>query len=739
MFYEIFKSLMYNAAFLLSLSIIYDIIVTGHFDDSKITKVYTGLILGVITLAIMSTPLEMQPGIVLDSRTILFSLAALFFGAIPVIISGIMAITFRILAGGYGVYTGIATTISAIVMGLLWRFWHKRRVSPYSFMEFYQLGVVTHIFMIFFMLFLPQEVRWDVIHAVSVPILVIFPLATVVLGKILARRIQRQHKNDKLERSEQQYRLLAETTKDMIILHDITGRVYYANQMTMDFFGLKPLEEEKVSILQFVLPEYHQLLKNYAKERREGLTGTRLYTMQVWDAKQQIKTLEINSTTLSGEKQETQLLAAMRDITDRTHLREQRERYSIRLEVLRELDRIVLKNLPFEQVCNDAMKQLQALIPFKILMVSSIKDEHVHFLALSKPEMRHRYLNTKDHFPFSSKFKKQLQSTHNYVVSDTSTLIQEKNMPIRAALIKEGMQSFMYNGMMVQDELIGFLWFCSDKKDAFTREHIKTGEEFANQLTIILNHLDMIQQSKDHARELEKQVSLRTDQLKHILKELESFSYLVEHDLHAPLQKISGYTKTLEEDYEAQLQPEVKDILLGIRAMAIRMDEVIRELLKFTQKINKTLQIETLNMKDIVQRQLSHVPESFSVTVDSLLPCRGDAALIELVWKYLIENAVKFSLPAARHETHIGCELKDDMVMYYIRDSGVGFDPAQKEKIFDPYQKLHPPQELEGSGMGLAMVKKIILYHDGDIWADSSLDGGSTVYFSLPYATPELV
>lgn len=738
MFFDIFKSLTYNAALLLALAIVYDILVTREFDGRKKGKVYAGLILGVIALAIMSSAWVMQPGIVFDARTILFSLGAMFFGPIPAIISGLMGIAFRILMGGGGVYAGVSTIISSILWGLLWRHLHKRRESPYSFLELYQLGVLNHISMIVLMILAPNEIKWQIIHVVSVPILVIFPLATVVLGKILARRIQRLQVKQTLETSEQQYRLLAETTKDMIILHDISGDVHYANKMTIDFFGLKSVKEEKLSILDFVLPEYHQMLRSYAQERRGGLAGGRIYIIQVWDAQKQIKTLEVNSTTLSGEKQDTHLLAAMRDITDRMHNEEQKERYATRLEVLRELDRIVLENLPFEQTCNAAIKKLQTLIPFKVLMVSSIKNERIRFLALHKPEIRHRYLNTKDHFPLNPTFKQQLHSTHNFVIPDTSLLIEEKSMPIRAALIKEGMQSFMYSAIMAQNELEGFLWFASDKKDAFEEKHLEVAKEFADQLTIVLHQLELIKESKNHAREMAKQVSLRTDQLKHIMKELESFSYLVEHDLHAPLKKINGYTTALEEAYEGQLQPEAKEILLGIRAMAARMDEVIRELLRLSRENNKTVQKEKLKMRDIIQRQLSNVPQHFSVKVDSLLPCYGDAALIELVWKYLIENAVKFTLPAATHEAHIGCELKDDMVIYFIRDSGVGFDPALKEKIFDPFQKLHSPEEFKGSGSGLAQAKKIILYHDGEIWANSVPGEGSTFYFSLPYTVPEL-
>ena len=733
MILDIFEKLIYNAALLLTLSIAYDVIITHKFDNRMLVKVITGIIIGAIGLAVMIGPWRLNAGTVIDSRTILFSVAALFFGAIPAIIGGLIAVTFRILVGGGGVYVGISTIISSIILGLLWRDYHIRKELPYSPMGLYQLGVVNHISMILLMLLLPKEIRWQMIHKTAIPILVIYPLVTVLMGQILMRRRQRYQEKQALEKSEQEYRLLAESTQDMIVLHDVAGNISYSNKMAQDFFGKAPLTGDRAKIMEYILPESLLLLEGYAKERRGGLAGARIYQLQVWDAKRQVKTVEINSAIFSGEGENIQLLAAMRDITERMRVEEQKNRYAARLEILRELDRIVLESLPFEQVCNIAMKKLQALIPFSVLTVNSIKDETLQIMALHKPELRHRYLNTKDHFPNNMKFCAQLLSSRNFVIPDLSAAIDVKGMPIRAALIKEGMQSFMYNAVMVQNELVGFLWFCSNKKDAFGPEHIEEGQEFANQLAIVLHQMELIKQIEDHTLDLEKQVDLRTNHLKHTMQELESFSYSVADGLQAPLKIISDYTKALEEDFEAQLGHKGEDILLAIKDRTAHMNSVITELLKLTQADNKAIHKERLDMRGIVRRQLNYVPEDFAVTVDALLTTQGDATLIELVWKNFIENAVKFSIPTSTHKIHIGCELKDDMVIYSVQDSGVGFDPAQKDKVFDPFKRLHSADEFEGTGIGLALTKKIILRHEGAIWAESSLGQGSTFYFSLPY------
>ena len=733
MILDIFEKLIYNAALLLTLSIAYDMIITHKFDNRALAKVITGIIIGIIGLAVMIGPWKLNSGTVIDAQTILFSVAALFFGAVPALIGGLIAVTYRILVGGGGVYVGVSTVISSIFWGLLWRIYHQRRDLPYTSMGLYQLGVVNHISMIFLMLLLPSEIRWPMIHAVAIPVLVIYPLATVLMGQILMRRTLRYDEKQALEKSEQEYRLLAESTKDMIVLHDVAGNISYSNKMAQDFFGKAPLSGDRAKIMEYILPESRLVLEKYAKARIEGLEGARMYQAQVWDVQRQVKTVEINSTIISGAGQDIQMLTAMRDITERMSIEEQKNRYATRLEILRELDRIVLENLPFEQVCNIAMKQLQTLIPFNILMVSSIQGGFLQMMAISKPELRHRYLNTKDLYPLNMDFRAQLIDTRNFVIPDAFKIPVAKNMPIRAALIKEGMQSFMFNAIMLRNELVGFLWFCSTKKDAFGPEHIEEAQAFANQLAIVLHQLELIKQVKEHTLDLEKQVDLRTDQLKRSMRELESFSYSVADGLQVPLKRISAYTKALEEDFEAQLGDKGKDILHAIEGQAAHLNKVITELLKLTRADNQAFHRERLNMREIVRRQLAYVPEYFSVTVDALLSTQGDATLIELVWKNLIENAVKFSIPTSTHKIHIGCELRDGQVVYSVQDEGVGFDPAQKDKVFEPFKRLHSADEFEGTGIGLALTKKIVLRHDGALWAESSLGQGSTFYFSLPY------
>jgi len=733
MILETFISLIYNAALLLSLAVVYDLLAYEESRINVFTKIYTGLIIGVIALAIMLNPWTMQEGIVFDSRTILFSLGAMFFGPLPALISTLPGIFYRILMGGAGVYTGVSTILFAVFWGLLWRHLHIKSKKRYSGKEFYALGFLNHITMLLLMLLMPADVRWHVIRVISLPVIVLFPLATVVLGMILVRRLERQKEKRALKISEKKYRQLSETTKDMIVLHDVSGKIHYANRMALDFFGMESLETADISIYQYIQPSDIERAKSYAKEILEGYQGLRIYSLQAMDFQGRHRLAEVSSSAMEDDRGKF-LLAAIRDVTDRIRTQEQKDNYANRLEILRELDSIVLETQSFEKVCNAAVVRLQKLIPFEILTAIETKADKLHIVAMHKPEERYRYISQNSTYPCDEGFCEDLLRKRNFVISDTSTIKDEPGKPINAALINDGIRSFMYSGMIIQDELVGYLWFGSVKQNGFTLEHIEIAREFANQLAIVLHHLNLIQKIKDHASQMEKQVLDRTRQLSEVNQELEAFSYSVAHDLRAPLKIISGFSEVLRDDFGPSLKQDAVDILKTIELTAKRMDGLIRDLLELSRMNREELHKTEVYTATVVSDLISAIvpKDSFDLEISELPPCFGDETLITQIWQNLIDNAVKFTLPAVKRQIVIGSEVKTDEIIYYIRDTGIGFDPDQARAIFAPFQRLHGKDKYEGTGIGLALVKKAVQRHGGKIWAESEPDKGSTFSFSLP-------
>jgi PAS domain S-box-containing protein len=240
--------------------------------------------------------------------------------------------------------------------------------------------------------------------------------------------------------------------------------------------------------------------------------------------------------------------------------------------------------------------------------------------------------------------------------------------------------------------------------------------------------------------DLEQRVEERTVQLKNANRELEAFAYSVSHDLRAPLRAIDGFTEILLEDYEASLDAEGKRICSVICENTRRMGQLIDDLLAFSRLGKTQMSRSHIDMKKAARRAYEEsVPPDGRKRIDfrvSALPSvPGDLAMIRQVWANLISNAVKFSSKRERAAVSVSGETADTMAVYCVRDNGTGFDMRHADKLFGVFQRLHGRTEFEGTGVGLAIVKRIVERHGGRVWAESTPDQGAAFYFSLPPET----
>ncbi len=237
--------------------------------------------------------------------------------------------------------------------------------------------------------------------------------------------------------------------------------------------------------------------------------------------------------------------------------------------------------------------------------------------------------------------------------------------------------------------------------------------------------------------ELEQRVIERTAQLVSANKELEAFSYSVSHDLRAPLRAIDGYTHILVEDYEQNLDEEGKRICSIISAEAHRMGQLIDDLLSFSRLSRKEIYSSKIDMKALatsVFNELMKVEnqERIDFQVTKLPPMQADPSLLRQVWVNLLSNAIKFTSKKERAVIKVGTRQSRDEYIYYVHDTGAGFDMEYVDKLFGVFQRLHGESEFEGTGVGLAIVQRIIRRHGGRVWAEGEPEKGATFYFALP-------
>ncbi len=235
--------------------------------------------------------------------------------------------------------------------------------------------------------------------------------------------------------------------------------------------------------------------------------------------------------------------------------------------------------------------------------------------------------------------------------------------------------------------------------------------------------------------ELERQVAERTEALATANRELEAFAWSVSHDLRAPLRAIDGFSALLEEDAGAGLDATARGYLGRIRAAAHRMGELIDDLLmlsRVTRSDLVTSEIDLTRLAEDVVAELRAKPgagdRAVEVTIQRGMHAPGDARLVRIVMENLLANAWKFT--RARAQAHVTVEQDADGTVRVL-DDGVGFDVGQKHRLFVPFQRLHGPEPYEGSGIGLAIVQRIVLRHAGQVGAESRPGGGAMFWFRL--------
>ncbi|MFN2571375.1 MAG: ATP-binding protein [Gemmatimonadales bacterium] len=250
---------------------------------------------------------------------------------------------------------------------------------------------------------------------------------------------------------------------------------------------------------------------------------------------------------------------------------------------------------------------------------------------------------------------------------------------------------------------------------------------------------EQVSRSQQH---LEAQVTQRTKALEGTNAELESFSYSVSHDLRAPLRAIHGFARILIEDHRDQLGAEAQRLLGVIDQNTKRMGQLIDDLLAFSRLGRQELGTGLVDMREVTHAVADDIQRGelrnggLDFRIAALPPAQGDRALLRQVVSNLLQNAAKFTRGCPHARIEVGWRDEPDEIVYFVKDNGAGFDPRYMDKLFGVFQRLHRAEDFEGTGVGLAIVKRIVQRHGGRVWAEAKPDEGATFYFTLPRADP---
>ena len=252
------------------------------------------------------------------------------------------------------------------------------------------------------------------------------------------------------------------------------------------------------------------------------------------------------------------------------------------------------------------------------------------------------------------------------------------------------------------------------------------------------NDITQRKRGEEEVRQLNQELGKRTIELEAINKELEAFAYSISHDLRAPLRHMVGFTELLQKNASSVVDDKGRRYMTTILESAKRMGTLIDDLLAFSRIGRAEARESIVNLEELINEVRSEVAqeaEGRNITwkLGPLPNLYGDRSMLKLALVNLLSNAIKFTRPRPQPEVEVGCaEKQNGRIVIFIRDNGVGFDMKYANKLFGVFQRLHRPEEFEGTGIGLATVQRIIRRHGGEVWAEGFVDKGATFFFSVP-------
>ena len=340
------------------------------------------------------------------------------------------------------------------------------------------------------------------------------------------------------------------------------------------------------------------------------------------------------------------------------------------------------------------------------LNIVEANDRAVEFYGYSEDEMK--WMNLKDLYP-----EEERASLNSFV----------ERIDTENGLIYEAMQVNRSGERFIAE--ISARYFDIEKKRFY--------QFIIRDITEKKKNEEELKRYKEH---LERLVEERTARLELANKELEAFSYSVSHDLRAPLRSIDGFSQVLLEDYGKVLDRVAQDYLRRIRNATLRMEGLIDDLLNLSRITRSELTYEEVDLsslaKEVIEEQIEREQrDNVNVRIHDGMKVKGDAKLLRIMLENFFSNALKFTSRNDRPEIEFGMTEIDGKLTYFVRDDGVGFDMSYVDKLFKPFQRLHSLKEFPGTGIGLAIIYRIIKRHGGVVWAEGEVGKGARFYFRI--------
>lgn len=465
--------------------------------------------------------------------------------------------------------------------------------------------------------------------------------------------------------------------------------------------------------------------------------------LEIKSAKGIHKWVRTQGIPIKENKKVVKVRGTFQDITDRKIAEIGLEKYTNRLELLLKAGQEMTSTLDLDKIFKKAIEFAIQMQQLKTGSIYLLKENNL-ILQSAIPALHKNFPNhlriaaLKDH----PHIRKAIVTRLPVILKDT----KKEKMTDAEKQISEikGLRSIIYVPILWSEEVLGVIILGSiGQTIEFTESEIDLYKTLAVQIALTLENSKLYQKIKIQADELEKRVELRTKELEKSNKELEAFAYSVSHDLRAPLRAINGFTRILTEEYVDNMNAEARRLAAVIQENTYKMGQLIDDLLSFSRLGRTNMSYTTINMKKMAlalynETATQREKNKIQLTIDDIPLVFGDSNMMKLVWSNLISNAIKFSSFKRQPVIKIGAQKKDNSIIYWIEDNGAGFNMKYKDKLFGVFQRLHSEQKFKGTGVGLALVQRIVERHGGTVWGEGKINRGARLSFSLPAQKVEL-
>ncbi len=517
-----------------------------------------------------------------------------------------------------------------------------------------------------------------------------------VLFSVIHDITERKRAEDALLKEQEHLRMVLDNNGEAILMTAPDGSIVTANPAACRMFGRSEEEICRIGFARFLDTSDPRLVAAFAERERTGQVRAELNCVRADGSVFPVDVLSVFCTDASGARW---TITNLRDSTDR-------KKSEAILQASEARFRAVLRASPVPMALNDDEQNITFLNPafvqafgyteLDLPTVASWWES-----AYPDPDYRRRVV---DDWQASVEEAERTGTPFEWM----EVVIRTSDGADKAVLVS----STPLSGFGVGERLV-VLYDITDRKLA--EDEIRKLNEG-----------------------LEQRVRERTAQLEESNKDLEAFSYSVSHDLRAPLRAIEGFSGILEEEGRDRLTGEDRRLLEVVRRNAVRMAVLIDDLLKFSRTSRGEIRRKPLDMKTMVRSVFEEVAGDAGTRarvvfrLGDLPDAEGDVAMLRQVWVNLLSNAIKYSAPKEEPVIEVGSRTEGGFTLYQVRDNGVGFDLKYADKLFGVFQRLHADQEFSGTGIGLALVKRIVERHGGRVWAEGAVGEGATFFFSLP-------